>query len=107
MILTDEILEIRDVIVAAVPTERIYLFGSYANDTPTEHSDYDFYLVIPDGAMRPLEAALRARRALGKIKRKTAVDILTDYRSRFDSRRQFNTLERKIWNEGVVLYERA
>ena len=107
MMMTDEIMQIRNLIVEAVPAETVYLFGSYARGTPNENSDYDFYVVIPDGGMRPLEAAQKARRSLSKINRRTAVDILADYRSRFEDRRQFNTLERRIVREGIVLYERA
>jgi len=32
------------------------------------------------------------------------VDILADYSIRFHQRRQFNSLERKVFNEGIVLY---
>ena len=107
MVMTDEIRQIMNVIVEAIPVETIYLFGSYASGTPNENSDYDFYVIIPDGGIRPLEAAQKARRSLVKINRRTPVDILADYRSRFEDRRQFNTLERKIAREGVVLYERT
>jgi len=107
MELNQEIIDITDAIKNEVPVERIYLFGSYAKGTPDDTSDYDFFLLIPDDGMRPLDAAFRARRALSAVKRKTPVDIITDYRSRFEERRHLNTLERRIWNEGVVLYERA
>ena len=107
MVMTDEIMQIMNVIVEAIPTETIYLFGSYSRGTPNEGSDYDFYVIIPDGSMHPLEATQKARRSLAKINRRTPVDILADYRSRFEDRRQFNTLERKIIREGVVLYERT
>jgi predicted nucleotidyltransferase len=107
MALNQEIINITEAIKQAVPAERIYLFGSYAYGTPTEDSDYDFFVVIPDSDLRPLEAAQMARRSLSAVSRKTAVDILADYQSRFDERKQFNTLERKVWNEGVVLYERT
>jgi predicted nucleotidyltransferase len=107
MELDQEIKNITEAISLAVPAERIYLFGSYAYGKPSENSDYDLFVVIPDGSLRPLEAALLARRSLSSLDRKTPVDILADYRSRFDERKQFNTLERKVWREGVVLYERA
>jgi len=107
MIMPDEIIQIRNAIVEAIPAETIYLFGSYAYGTPNEGSDYDFYIVIPDGSIKPLEAMQKARRSLIKLNRRTPVDILADYRSRFEDRRQLNTLERKIAREGVVLYERS
>ena len=107
MVINDEIIQIKNAIVEAIPAETIYLFGSYARGTSNENSDYDFYVIIPDGSMKPLEAALKARLSLSEISRRPPVDILADYRSRFEERRQFNTLERRIAREGVVLYERA
>jgi len=106
MDINNEIIKITDAIINAVPVERIYLFGSYANNLANNASDYDFFLLLPDEGVRPLEAAMKARRALSSIQRKTPVDILADYQSRFDVRRRLNTLERRIWNDGVVLYER-
>jgi predicted nucleotidyltransferase len=108
VLVNEEILKIKDKILETVPAERIYLFGSYAYGTPTEDSDYDFYVVLPDGyGARPLDAEKLARRSLSGLERKTPVDILADYRSRFDDRKRFNTLERKIFREGALLYERA
>ena len=107
MVFSQEIINITEAIKKAIPAERIYLFGSHAYGTPKEDSDFDFYVVIPDGTLRPLEAAQRARRALSAINRKTPIDILADYQSQFERRKHLNTLERRIWNEGIVLYERA
>ena len=107
MTMKQEIMDITEVIKQAVPVEKIYLFGSYAKGTPNDDSDYDFFMVIPDDGLSPLEAMRKARKSLSKINRQTAVDILADYDSRFNDRRQFNTLERKIASEGVMLYERT
>ena len=105
--MNQEIINITETIKQAVPVEKIYLFGSFAYGTPNESSDYDFFMVIPDGGLKPLEAMQKARKSLTKINRKTAVDILADYQGRFNDRKKYNTIERKIANEGVVLYERA
>jgi predicted nucleotidyltransferase len=102
----EEILRITEAIKAAVTAERIYLFGSYAYGTPSDSSDYDFFVVIPDDSIKPLDAMIQARRSMRGVDRKTSVDILADYKSRFDERKRYNTLERKIANEGLVLYER-
>jgi predicted nucleotidyltransferase len=101
-----EIMRISEAIRAAVPVERIYLFGSHAYGTPREDSDFDFYLVLPDDGMKPLEAMQRAHIAL-PCTRSTPVDILAGYISNFEERSQFNTLERKIVRDGVMLYNRA
>ena len=104
----EDIREITELIKEAVPVERIYLFGSYAYGEPNEDSDYDFFVVIPDGGMRALDAAMEAHVSLCKWKnRQMPVDILADYKSRFNERSRLNTMERKIHNDGVVLYERA
>jgi len=106
MAVNQEIINITEAICQAIPVERIYLFGSHAYGTPNQDSDYDFFVVIPDDGMRPLDAMKQAWRALRGIDRKTPIDVLADYQSRFAQRSRLNTLERKIANEGMVLYER-
>lgn len=103
----EEILLVNAAITSAVAAERVYLFGSHAYGTPDRDSDFDLYLVLPDGGIKPLEALRRARQALVPLKRTTPVDILADFQSRFDQRSRLNTLERKVVNDGVLLYERA
>ena len=103
----EEIQAIANKIRATVPAEKIYLFGSHAYGKPHTNSDYDFFVVLPDGGMRPLDAALQIRLALADINRRVALDVLTDFRSAFESRKLHNTLEKKIDREGVLLYERA
>jgi predicted nucleotidyltransferase len=105
MIINQEIKDITKAIIAAVPVERIYLFGSYAYGTPNENSDYDFFIVIPDGELSPIDVAQKARRSMSSIDRKTSVDILADRRSRFEQRGLMDTIERTIASKGVVLYE--
>ena len=105
--INQEITEITEAIKSAVTAERIYLFGSHAYGTPNTDSDYDFFVVIPDGEIKPLEVIQKARFSLIPLNRKTPVDILADYQSRFDRRSKLNTLERKIANYGLVLYERT
>ena len=100
-------MEISEAIKSAVQSERIYLFGSYAYGTSDKDSDFDFYIVTPDSGAKPLETIRQARFALIPLNRTTSVDILADYKSRFETRSKLNTLERKIVNEGVLLYERT
>ena len=107
MVLNNEITIITEAIKSAIPVERIYLFGSYANGKPSQESDYDFFVLIPDGELKPLDAMREARYSLIPLNRKTPVDIIADYKSRFEQRSKLNTLERKIANEGMILYERA
>lgn len=100
-----EILNIKDVILNAVNVEKLYLFGSYANGVPSEESDYDFYMVIPDNSIRPIDAIGDAYMAMRGLKRKP-VDILAGTAESFTRRCEGITLEYKIAKEGVLLYER-
>ena len=100
-------MKINEAIKAAIPVEKIYLFGSYAYGTPDKDSDFDFFIVLPDGGLKPLEAIRQARFAIIPLNRETPVDILADYESRFEQRSKLNTLERKILNDGMLLYERT
>jgi predicted nucleotidyltransferase len=102
----DEILRIKDAITAAVAVNKLYLFGSYADGTYNENSDYDFYMVIPDGGVRPIDAVGQAYLAMRGIKRKP-VDILAGTVEGFARRSVGPTLERKIAREGVIIYEQC
>jgi len=101
----NEILIIKDKIIDAVPVLKLYLFGSYASGTPSNDSDYDFYMVIPNDGIRPLDAINSAYMAMRGLKRKP-VDILAGTEEIFSRRSQGLTLESKIAREGIVLYER-
>ena len=103
MEMTDELLTIRDAIVTAVPAEKIYLFGSYANGQANEDSDYDIYVVIPNIGIRPIEAIQSIYRSM-REKRTTPMDVLAGTVDTFERRSKQVTLERKIADEGVLLY---
>ena len=60
----NELSDICRIIDATVDTEKIYLFGSYAYGTPTDDSDYDLCVIIPENSMRPVDAVKAIRRAL-------------------------------------------
>ena len=42
---SEEITALKDCFVQALDPVSVYLFGSYANGTPDEDSDFDFYIV--------------------------------------------------------------
>jgi len=105
MLMTDEIVKMKDLMVAAIPLERLYLFGSYAYGEPREDSDYDFYAVIPNGGIRPVEAIPKMYEAILDMQRKP-VDILAKTVEVFERRSKQITLERTIVEKGVLLYER-
>ena len=106
VVVTEEIKMIQDIIIGAVPVVKLYLFGSYANGTPNEDSDFDFYVVIPNEGLRPVEAVQSIYRSFRGMKRKP-MDILAGTVDTFERRSKQITLERTIADEGVLLYEES
>ena len=101
-----ELNQICKIIGDTVDVEKIFLFGSHAYGTPHADSDYDLCVVIPDGALRPVEATQKIYRALCR-RQAVPVDVVVYRAENFERRRQAPTLERKIAREGVLLHERS
>jgi predicted nucleotidyltransferase len=103
----EEILTIKNKILESVDNcEKIYLFGSHAYGMPNKDSDYDFFVVLPDTSENPILAIQKVHRNLSKTRMLVPVDILANYKTRFEERSKFPTMERKIVREGILLYER-
>ena len=102
MILND-IAIIKESILQTVPAEMIYLFGSYAYGTPTEGSDLDIYVVVPDETTGLIELQAEIRNLLWK-KKSVPLDLLIGRSSVFNRRKNGPTLERVIAQRGTVLY---
>jgi uncharacterized protein len=67
-VLNSELLrEIVERLVAEFHPERIILFGSYAWGTPSQDSDLDLLVVVPDSPLSPAQRAARAHRVLRGI----------------------------------------
>ena len=101
----ENILQIADSFVAAVHSLQIILFGSFADGTYTDESDYDFYIVIDDGASLH-DTCSRAHQAVSEVKERP-VDIVIGHNSYFEQKgRMENTLmvEGEVYKHGVVLY---
>lgn len=95
---------IKNVILETIAVKAIYLFGSRAYGTPHKDSDFDLYVTISDGAIRPIDAMLMIGNALQRHTVK-AVDVLVGKESTFRERKELPTLERVIDRDGVKLYE--
>ena len=107
MAVNQEIRRIAEIIRQAVPAEQIYLFGSHAYGQPNEGSDYDFFLVIPDGGMRPMEARQKAKRSLIPLRLGVPVDVLAATHSGFsDMRNMINSVEKEVAQKGVLIFDR-
>ncbi|MDI3477820.1 MAG: uncharacterized protein PWQ59_1345 [Thermoanaerobacterium sp.] len=97
--------KIKNIILNNLDVDKIYLFGSYAYGTPSEESDYDIFVIIPDNSIRPIEAMQLLGDLLYKVQTRP-VDLIVTKSSDFNSRRHLPTLERKIARDGVLLYEK-
>ena len=100
---TEEIDVLKNRFVEILNPKRIYLFGSFAKGTQNEQSDFDFYIVVPDGEENKMDLLQKAYRSLRGLKRRS-VDIVLDDVSTFEKRRQENTLERIVAKEGILVY---
>jgi predicted nucleotidyltransferase len=105
---TNDIISVKNNILQTVGSacEKIYLFGSHAYGTPRPDSDYDFFVVLQDGTEKPILVLEKIYQHLCDTKH-VPVDILANYKSRFEERSKLPAMERKIANEGVLLYERS
>ena len=93
--------------VSRVKLLKVVLFGSFADGTYTEESDYDFYLVVEDGR-NVLEATDEAYNAVMFVKNRP-VDIVVGTKSRFEVRGNLKhslSVEGEVQRKGVLLYDR-
>jgi len=101
----DDLETLKEIILEKVPTDQIWLFGSYAYGTPHKNSDIDIYIVMKDDAqMRELDAMDEVNYERVFRRTKKPVDILAIKRNRFDYRAENFSMENKIKREGVKIY---
>lgn len=104
MIVNDEIQEMTRRFVEALHPQKVILFGSYAKESYTATSDYDFYIILPDGEYDLVDFTRRAYKSLRDMKDRLPVDILINTVSGFNRRCLMPTMEREAFREGIVLY---
>jgi predicted nucleotidyltransferase len=99
-----ELDKLTELIINAVPVERIFLFGSHARGTARRDSDLDLYVVLKDDIqLRDLDAGLRIRMAIAR-KKSMPVDIVAKKKSDFVSRLDGITLEQAVVRDGILVY---
>ena len=99
-----EIEKMKECFIEQLLPMRIYLFGSFANNTYTHESDLDFYIVVRDDITDiPAETA-KAYKAIRRIKQHP-VDILIGTKSRFEERKEVPSVENEVYRKGVLLYD--
>jgi predicted nucleotidyltransferase len=107
--INDEILAIKESILKTVggDCEKIILFGSYAYGVPREGSDYDIFVILKDGTEKPILVLQNIYHGLAQNPNYKAVDVLANYKSRFEVRSKLPTIEKTIAQKGIVLYDCA
>jgi predicted nucleotidyltransferase len=95
---------IKESILKNVSAKYIYLFGSYAYGKPTDKSDIDVYIVIPDNTASISEIYTKIMVDLS-IKKIFFVDLLVSRESVFNIRKTENVLEETVYQRGKILYE--
>jgi len=83
--------------------EEIYLFGSHAWGAPTEDSDVDFMVIVPQSDERPIRRDQRAQHCLGRLL--ISADILVRTRREVNRVRDVRgSLTQDILKRGRKLY---
>jgi len=85
--------------------EQIILFGSYAYGEPTEGSDIDLLIIVPDSTEPAYRRAQKAYRCVGAVGVPKDLVVLT--REEFEKQaRVVTSLAGRAKNRGKVLYGR-
>ena len=102
--IAEKILIIKESILKNVPAKYIYLYGSYAYGEPTDKSDIDIYIVIPDNidSISEIYAKIMIDLSLKKI---YFVDLVFNKESDFNLRKNKNRFEKTIFQKGEIIYE--
>jgi predicted nucleotidyltransferase len=94
---------IKESVLKFVPAKCIYLFGSYAYGKPTEKSDIDVYIVLPDNIINISEIYAKIIGDLGD-KKIFFIDLLLNRETVFNKRMKENILEKTICKKGKIIY---
>ena len=103
----DNIRDLTDCIVHQVDPLKVILFGSFADGSYTDESDYDFYIIIDDEESIPKTSFLVNKAIREKMKR--PVDIVIGKKTRFEQKRRISNsmmIESEVLQKGILLYDR-
>lgn len=104
---SNNIEEMTKCFVEKVNPLKVILFGSFANGTYDNESDYDFYIVIGDGE-NVADATDKAYDSVLYVK-KRPVDIVVGTASRYDKKSNSNhslMIENEVKRNGIILYDK-
>jgi predicted nucleotidyltransferase len=83
--------------------EEIYLFGSHAWGTPTDDSDVDLMVIVPESAERNIQRMQRAHRCLGDLD--MSKDVLVPTRAQVDRYKHLRaSLFHQVLTQGRKIY---
>lgn len=89
----------------SINAKKIYLFGSYADNTYTEDSDLDLCIVASLCGVRKIDILRKIRKEMLRTI-DMPVDLLVYDDAEFNERlTSATTMEHKIVHDGVLLYE--
>ena len=100
--------EMTECFVSRIDPLQVILFGSFAEGNYSKESDYDFYIVIPDGKNIG-ETSFLAYKSIRNIM-KRPVDIVVGTKSRFEQKAKAKStlmIEGEVSKNGIVLYDKA
>ena len=100
----NEIEKLKECIVEQLLPMQIYLFGSYANNTFTNESDLDFYIIVSDEVSDLAAETTKAYKAIRTVK-KRPVDIILANKSHFETKKNLPSVENEVYQKGVLLYD--
>ncbi len=81
----------------------MFLFYTYANETPHTDSDLNIYVVMSENSdIREIDAIRLIHRAIRDSKT-MSVDVVVSKQKKFNKRKAAPTIERQIVQEGIVL----
>ena len=107
--LPDELLEqMVQSIITTVPTDTIYIFGSFARGEETKDSDIDLYIVADKPGNNKIDYSAMADVGMALLWMNRPKDIICLSKDEFSRRSKRSTgLERMVAKEGVKIYERG
>ena len=102
--LDNDLLEtVKQRLVAEFQPEQIWLFGSHAWGTPTNDSDVDLMVILPQSDERPIRRDQRAQSCLGRLP--IAADVLVRTRGEVNRYKHLcASLFHQVMNQGRKLY---
>jgi len=83
---------------------QIYLFGSCAYGEPQERSDIDLMVIIDD-TLHTIKKSTALRKKL-RGNRSVPMDMLVNRISDFEKSQSYPSIQKRIKEQGILLYER-